>query len=314
MGRSPAPGATAGRGPEGEDGPTRFWLSDLPDGTPVADLVRLAKIRWRIEHDYRELKHGLGLDRFEAPGRTGTTTPPWSPLPTPSSPSSGWSQKPTHRTHPPPDPRHPPRPAELLGPASAPPATDLCPAERHQDRSWPCLAGRTGPCCEDNQEAVTVPLRRGRSQRRCGAPVSSAVADRLWDDAADVSLQLARTWLHHRATRGGTAVHPGLSRSASLLRGPPAKLLWRMGNDYREMKQTLDMAHFEGQPGRLSPPRHPRLNRPYLLHPAATEPIPKRDGAGLSLHRVVHERQLLLVIWTGARPTCHRDMPNLTPT
>jgi nuclear transport factor 2 (NTF2) superfamily protein len=33
--------------------------------TPVQDLVRLAKIRWRIEHDYRELKHGLGLDHFE---------------------------------------------------------------------------------------------------------------------------------------------------------------------------------------------------------------------------------------------------------
>ncbi|MDP9397002.1 MAG: transposase, partial [Actinomycetota bacterium] len=34
------------------------------------DLVRLAKIRWRIEHDYRELKTGLGLDHFE--GRTFT--------------------------------------------------------------------------------------------------------------------------------------------------------------------------------------------------------------------------------------------------
>ncbi|WP_316765154.1 IS701 family transposase, partial [Streptomyces herbicida] len=51
--------------PDGEDEPTRFWLSDLPADTPVADLVRLAKIRWRIEHDYRELKHGLGLDHFE---------------------------------------------------------------------------------------------------------------------------------------------------------------------------------------------------------------------------------------------------------
>lgn len=29
---------------------------------------RLAKMRWRIEHDYREMKHGLGLDHFE--GRT----------------------------------------------------------------------------------------------------------------------------------------------------------------------------------------------------------------------------------------------------
>jgi SRSO17 transposase len=27
--------------------------------------VRPAKIRWRVEHDYRELKTGLGLDQFE---------------------------------------------------------------------------------------------------------------------------------------------------------------------------------------------------------------------------------------------------------
>jgi SRSO17 transposase len=51
--------------PDGEDTPTRFWVSDLPADTPIAALVRLAKIRWRIEHDYRELKHGLGLDHFE---------------------------------------------------------------------------------------------------------------------------------------------------------------------------------------------------------------------------------------------------------
>ncbi|MGW5465520.1 IS701 family transposase [Streptomyces sp. NPDC003996] len=51
--------------PDGEDEPTRFWLSDLPEDTPLPELVRLAKIRWRIEHDYRELKHGLGLDHFE---------------------------------------------------------------------------------------------------------------------------------------------------------------------------------------------------------------------------------------------------------
>ncbi|MEU5637980.1 IS701 family transposase [Streptomyces rishiriensis] len=51
--------------PEGAETPTDYWLSNLPAGTPVAELVRLAKIRWRIEHDYRELKHGLGLDHFE---------------------------------------------------------------------------------------------------------------------------------------------------------------------------------------------------------------------------------------------------------
>ena len=32
---------------------------------PTEELVRPAKIRWRIEHDYRELKDGLGLDHFE---------------------------------------------------------------------------------------------------------------------------------------------------------------------------------------------------------------------------------------------------------
>jgi SRSO17 transposase len=51
--------------------PADYWLSDLPEDTPVAELVRLAKIRWRIEHDYRELKHGLGLAHFEGRSFTG---------------------------------------------------------------------------------------------------------------------------------------------------------------------------------------------------------------------------------------------------
>ncbi|MDO0930323.1 IS701 family transposase [Streptomyces sp. DG2A-72] len=54
--------------PEEAAGPTGYWMSNLPVTTPITDLVRWAKMRWRIEHDYRELKHGLGLDHFE--GRT----------------------------------------------------------------------------------------------------------------------------------------------------------------------------------------------------------------------------------------------------
>ncbi|CAM5709856.1 Transposase OS=Streptomyces griseorubiginosus OX=67304 GN=AQJ54_42880 PE=4 SV=1 [Streptomyces griseorubiginosus] len=54
--------------PEEADEPTNYWMSNLPATTPIADLVRFAKMRWRVEHDYRELKHGLGLDHFE--GRT----------------------------------------------------------------------------------------------------------------------------------------------------------------------------------------------------------------------------------------------------
>lgn len=48
--------------------PIKYWFSDLPATTPEPILVRLAKLRWRIEHDYRELKDGLGLDHYE--GRT----------------------------------------------------------------------------------------------------------------------------------------------------------------------------------------------------------------------------------------------------
>ena len=51
--------------PPEADEPSGYWLSTLPEDTPIEDLVRLAKIRWRVEHDYRELKTGLGLDHFE---------------------------------------------------------------------------------------------------------------------------------------------------------------------------------------------------------------------------------------------------------
>jgi SRSO17 transposase len=45
--------------------PIKYWLANLPEEVPLQELVRLAKLRWRIEHDYRELKDGLGLDHFE---------------------------------------------------------------------------------------------------------------------------------------------------------------------------------------------------------------------------------------------------------
>jgi SRSO17 transposase len=51
--------------PPGADEPTKYWLSNLATRTPLKTLVRLAKIRWRVEHDYRELKTGLGIDHFE---------------------------------------------------------------------------------------------------------------------------------------------------------------------------------------------------------------------------------------------------------
>ncbi|MFJ4008762.1 transposase [Streptomyces sp. NPDC090026] len=49
----------------------QYWISNLPADIPAKDLVRLAKVQWRIEHDYRELKTALGLDHFEGHSFTG---------------------------------------------------------------------------------------------------------------------------------------------------------------------------------------------------------------------------------------------------
>jgi SRSO17 transposase len=51
--------------PKAEPKPTRYWFSTMPEDTPPETLVRLAKIRWRIERDYEELKDEFGLDHFE---------------------------------------------------------------------------------------------------------------------------------------------------------------------------------------------------------------------------------------------------------
>jgi SRSO17 transposase len=51
--------------PETEKEPTKYWLSNLPASISLRKLVATAKLRWRIEHDYEELKQELGLGHFE---------------------------------------------------------------------------------------------------------------------------------------------------------------------------------------------------------------------------------------------------------
>lgn len=51
--------------PEGEPEPTKYWLANLPAATSLERLVYLAKLRWLIERDYRELKQELGLGHYE---------------------------------------------------------------------------------------------------------------------------------------------------------------------------------------------------------------------------------------------------------
>jgi SRSO17 transposase len=57
--------------PAGEDEPTKYWFSNLDATASLAHLVGLAKLRWRIERDYQELKQELGLGHFEGRGWRG---------------------------------------------------------------------------------------------------------------------------------------------------------------------------------------------------------------------------------------------------
>ena len=57
--------------PQGESEPTKYWLSTLPEDTPLIDLVDQAKLRWRIERDYQELKQEIGLGHYEGRGWRG---------------------------------------------------------------------------------------------------------------------------------------------------------------------------------------------------------------------------------------------------
>ena len=57
--------------PEDETAPTKFWLSTLDATVTFAHLVRMTKLRWRIERDYLELKQEIGLGHFEGRGWRG---------------------------------------------------------------------------------------------------------------------------------------------------------------------------------------------------------------------------------------------------
>ena len=51
--------------PEGEQAPTDYWLANLPCSEEPERLARLARLRWKIELDYKQLKGELGLDDYE---------------------------------------------------------------------------------------------------------------------------------------------------------------------------------------------------------------------------------------------------------
>jgi SRSO17 transposase len=57
--------------PKDEPEPTKYWLSTLDAKVPFRRLVDLAKMRWRIERDYQELKQEIGIGHYEGRGWRG---------------------------------------------------------------------------------------------------------------------------------------------------------------------------------------------------------------------------------------------------
>ena len=51
--------------PKGHEQPTDYWISNLPADTESERLARLARMRWKMELDYKQLKGELGLDHYE---------------------------------------------------------------------------------------------------------------------------------------------------------------------------------------------------------------------------------------------------------
>jgi len=57
--------------PTDEPEPTKYFLSTLPANISRRELVNTAKLRWRIERDYQDLKQELGLGHYEGRGWRG---------------------------------------------------------------------------------------------------------------------------------------------------------------------------------------------------------------------------------------------------
>src|SRR6266851_647210 len=110
------------------------------------------------------------------------------------------------------------------------------------------------------------------------------------------------TWPAARSMRKASLVNrlPGRPGAAELVR--LAKIRWRAGHDYRELKTGLGLGHFEGR-AYLGWHRHVTLAALAQAFCAMirTDPSP---CAGMTLHQVLRELQIVLAVILGACPLC----------
>lgn len=57
--------------PEGEEAPAKYWMSNEDENYDLKELIRMAKLRWRIERDYQDLKQEVGFGHYEGRGWRG---------------------------------------------------------------------------------------------------------------------------------------------------------------------------------------------------------------------------------------------------
>ena len=78
--------------PEGHEQPSDYWISNLPADAEPERLTRLARMRWKMELDYKSSRESWDSTITRAaPGSGGTTTPRWSPPPTGFSPWNAYT-------------------------------------------------------------------------------------------------------------------------------------------------------------------------------------------------------------------------------